>query len=117
MDESITAPRIKIIALPPNTPLSGAKARAEWEKKTHIAKSFQIRVRLVGWTDTNGKLWEVNKLVTLDAIEAGVKRDNYLIETVKFSLDETKGQTTELTLVYGDAYSPEPQTDEDGMQE
>ena len=116
-----TTKRRKIIVVSSNTNDAGAQARADWEKACHIARSFQASVKILGWKNSKGQLWDVNKLISLDAEAAGIVKGNYLIESVKFILDARKGQITQLNLVLPNAYNAAPESvrkeDAEGMQQ
>ena len=115
-----TTKRRKIIVVSSNTNDEGALARAKWEMSVHIARSFQASVKILGWKNSKGQLWDVNKLITLDAEEAGIVKGNYLIQSVKFILDDRKGQITQLNLVLPGAYNKAPESvrkEDEGMQQ
>ena len=117
-DENIKKPRFKTFIIPSGTTYENAKARADWEKAIHIARSFKANVTLLGWTNSQNEIWDVNQLVYLDADESGIKSGSYLIESIKYSLSE-RGKQTDLTLVLPDSYKVNPDKNdyEEGVQE
>lgn len=106
-DNSVNAPRNKIVIISKNTDKSGARARANWEMAMHVAKSFHANVTLAGWKNSKGELWQINTLVYLNAPSCNLQ-GNFLIESTKFILEQERGMTTQLTLVLADAYKPQP---------
>jgi len=80
----------------------GAQSRAEWESSYRAAKSSAVSVVVVGWSQEDGSLWDVNMLVQLDARSVGVK-SQMLIEKVIFEQANDGGRTVELSLIRPDA--------------
>ncbi|MES2615432.1 MAG: hypothetical protein V4591_08460 [Bdellovibrionota bacterium] len=107
IDNSVSAPRCKIVIISKNTDKNGAQARANWEMALHTAKSFHANVTLAGWKNSSGKIWQINTQVYLTAKSVGVE-GNFLIESTKFLLEPERGMITQLTLVLPDAYKPQP---------
>lgn len=77
--------------------------RASWERSTRKGRSRRFAVTVIGWTQENGSLWELNTLVFLNSTSLGVY-DQLLIAGITYSLDDSNGQVTVLTLTPADAY-------------
>ncbi len=77
--------------------------RAEWESAVRNAKSVSASVTVQGWRQNNGQLWSLNQLVFVDCWPLRLK-ENLLISALSFSLDDTSGTTTTITLARPDAF-------------
>lgn len=82
---------------------ASAKSRAQWEATFRAAKSATIKVKVQGWREKTGELWDVNKLVFLDSPKIGIK-DQLLISKVTFSQSESRARVCDLELVRKDSY-------------
>ena len=80
--------------------------RARWEATVRAAKSSPIAVIVQGWRQSDGKLWELNKIVKLKSPWLGVNQD-FLITSVEFK-KSNDGTLTNLELERPDAYTPDP---------
>lgn len=102
-DDNVKRYRPKI--LQPETQASDGSAanRAELEAATRAAKSTKVTVTVQGWTQTNGELWPLNALVQIRSPMLSLDTE-LLISSVKFSIDDSQGFTTELELTRPDAY-------------
>ena len=76
---------------------------ARFEARNRAGRSRSLRYSVVGWTQSNGKPWELNSTVRV--------RDSYfdidgtkLISAIEFTLDDTNGEIAYLTLVDKEAY-------------
>lgn len=80
-----------------------AKARAGWEAKIRAARSRMLLYKVQGWTQSNGKVWDINSLVQ-------VKDDSFSIDGTKlivglsFIQNEREGTITNLILTDKEAY-------------
>jgi len=117
VDNSVKEPRAKIITTSKKTDKNGAQARANWEMAMAVAKSFFANVTVVGWKNSEGRLWEINTMANLHAPSCGIN-GTFLIESTVFSLDSENGMTTRLRLVLRDSYKPQPDRNktEDGVE-
>lgn len=88
-----------------------AKKRAEWEASVRAARGGSVTVRVQGWQQQNGIVWPVNSLVKLRSPLLGIDSD-MLISEASYSLDDSSGTTTTLTLKRPEAYLPEPAGDD-----
>jgi prophage tail gpP-like protein len=84
-----------------------ARNRAQWEAKVRAARADTIRVTVQGWQQGNGELWPINALAPIRSPLLGVDGDMLITETV-FSLDDSSGSLTQITLRRPDAFLPEP---------
>lgn len=85
-----------------------AKKRAEWEATVRSARGDSVSVTVHGWRQKEGApLWPVNALTKVRSPLLGVDGD-MLISTVEFSIDDTGGEVTHLTLRPPKAFTPEP---------
>jgi prophage tail gpP-like protein len=84
-----------------------AKKRAEWEATVRAARGFNVTIEVQGWTQKNGDLWPINKLVRVISPSLGVDSDMLISETT-FSLNES-GSKTQFKLVLPDSFIPQPE--------
>jgi prophage tail gpP-like protein len=87
--------------------LEQAKTRAQWEAKVRAARGVSVSVTVPGWTQRDGTMWPINALVPVRVPQLRVNGE-MLITEVTFGLDDSQGQTTDLTLRRPDAFTPEP---------
>ncbi len=76
--------------------------RADWEIRTRRGAGYQLSCRVQGWTQTTGKLWEINTIAPVKIDVHKISTD-MLITGVAYNLDAT-GTTTDLTLTLPEAY-------------
>ncbi len=81
--------------------------RAQWEATNRAAKSASYSVTLQGWRQANGDLWKPDTTVRFKSPFLGVNQV-LLITEVTYSLDDSGGSVTELTLERPDAYKIDP---------
>lgn len=74
------------------------KQRAEWERNVRRGRSARATVKVNGWRNVTGKLWQANTLVHVKSNYLGVDAD-LLVVGGTYILDEQQGQVTELNLV------------------
>jgi prophage tail gpP-like protein len=99
--------RVLLVRPGSNATQGNAKQRAAWEATVRAARSRRVRVAIRGWQQSDGKLWPVNALVRLRSPFLGID-DDLLIAEATYSLTESGGTTTELSLVPASAFEPEP---------
>ena len=80
--------------------------RAQWEARARAAKARSSEVVLRGWRQSDGNLWQTNRLVNVSAPSLGLD-DDLLIGVVTFELSSSSGQTVSMKLVRPDAYTSE----------
>lgn len=83
-----------------------AKRQAEWEKQVREARLTSLSVTVAGWTQENGKVWDINQLVQVDAAVLGVSGE-LLISAVEYTYNES-GEITKMELKRPDVFLPDP---------
>ena len=103
-DEKIK--RFRPMAFSPETTSDGvtAKKRAQWEAIIRAGRSSELSIKLQGWRRKNGNLWEVNRLVDVEDSWLEIK-ETFLITQINFTLDDSSGTLTVLTLKRQDAFT------------
>jgi len=82
-----------------------ATNRAEWEALTRAAKSEVFQIEVVGFLQSNGDLWEINKLVNILAKPLYINpAAQMLIASATYELSESGSKTT-MILRRPDAYN------------
>lgn len=89
---------------------SGAQKRAAWESSIRAAKSIELAIEVQGWSRSDGKLWDINEIVNVDAKFVGIN-SSMLITSVEFAKDTSGGTKTNLKLTRPDAFAKEPKND------
>ena len=84
-----------------------AARQAEWERQTRAARSATFDATVAGWLQEDGKVWDINQLVQVQADAVGITGE-LLIAAVEYSLDGDNGETTKLNLKRPDAFLPDP---------
>jgi prophage tail gpP-like protein len=84
-----------------------AAAYAQWEALHYAGESTLADITVVGWTDAAGNPWRKNVLIGVTAPRLALDRQ-LLIAGVEFTLDETRGKRTKLSLAPPEAFTPEP---------
>lgn len=102
-DPAVKRYRPKILTAETQATDGSATNRAELEAATRAGKSTRITATVQGWTMSNGALWPVNALVTVQSRLLSVNED-LVISSVRFGLSDSAGFTTELELTRPDAY-------------
>lgn len=99
--------RVLLIRPEGNATYAYAKQRAAWEATVRAARSRKARIAVQGWLQDDGTLWPVNALVHVRSPFLGIDEE-LLITQATYSLTETDGTITELTLMPAAAFTPEP---------
>ena len=102
-DPYIKRTRPIVVMMDKSAVTSEARDRAEWEARIRAGKSRKLRYDVVGWTQSNGDLWPINKCVVVQDTFLDVE-GSYLIEGVAQTYDDRMGRITQLTLVPPDTY-------------
>lgn len=77
----------------------------EWAASATIANAIDIPLRIAGWTDSAGRIWTENSLITLTAPSIMIyKPFNFLVKSVRFEQDDSQ-EVTSLGLTIPGAYS------------
>lgn len=105
-DAGVTRYRPMVITAEGAATAAICRQRARWEVAVRRAKSSQVRVKVLGWRQSDGRLWTVNELVKVTSPWLGIKVE-MMISEVTFSKSDA-GTTTELMLEMAQAYTPDP---------
>ena len=111
-DEAVKRYRPMVVLMGNKTDAQSCQKMADFEATSRAGAGSRASVTVQGWTHQGGKLWAINTLVPIKDDNLGLNK-NLLIESVNFSLDETNGSQTVLSLVDPRAYVAEPQTAKD----
>jgi prophage tail gpP-like protein len=90
-----------------STTTAYAQKRASWEATVRAARAGRVSVTVQGWTQADGTLWPVNRLVRVRAPRLAIDAD-LLIAEATYTLSEGAGTRTTLALRRRDAFLPEP---------
>lgn len=105
-DSTIKRYRPLVIIAEENATQAYATERAAWEAKIRAARSSVATVKVQGFRNPAGALWNVNTLVQVDSPSTRINAE-LLISDVEYKLDQSEGTTTTLTLKRKDAFSDE----------
>lgn len=83
--------------------------RVQWEMARRFGRSFSLRLVTDGWRDSAGHLYEPNMLVDLSLPTLKCDGVTWVISEVNYLLDETSGNTCEMTIMPQEAFLPQPQ--------
>lgn len=114
-DSGVNRYRPLVIIADDNMTGSSGYQRAMWEMKRNNAEAQKSTARVQGWQKPDGSLWLPNEIVVIDAPQLGVHKAERLIVEVNFTLDDSSGTVTELTLMHRDAFD-EPAESLDKVQ-
>ncbi|WVR18341.1 Mu-like prophage tail protein gpP [Bordetella phage PY223] len=103
-DPAITRYRPKILAAEMQASDGSAENRAQLEASTRAGKSTKIGVTVQGWTMSNGELWPLNALVTLQSPMLLADDVELLITQVEFSISDSAGMVADLELMKPGTY-------------
>lgn len=110
LDEVIL--RYRPIVIFPETAVNGKDdciRRAQWEARIRAGKSRSINYEVQGWTQSNGDIWPLNSLVRVKDSFLSID-STLLIAEISFSVNDSSGTITNLTVVDPRAFEPEPFT-------
>lgn len=102
-DSVITRYRPLMIIAEGQASIADCTQRAKWEGAIRRGKSRRMTFTVNGWSQGDGTLWGVNKLVNVQSVLLGVS-DKLLISQCQFRLDES-GELTVLTVTSPEAFS------------
>ncbi len=105
-DENVTRYRPQLFIAETRSSKTELTKRVAWEAQIRAGRATSQTVTLKGWY-TNGSLWEKNKRVRLRVPEKSINEDR-LIVNVSFTLDNSRGEETTLTLRHPDVYKADP---------
>lgn len=98
-------PRYRPLILPAEqkATVQNLQSRAEWEARARAAKGRSAEATVAGWRQSDGSLWEINRIVGAHSPALGLDDDLLIAETT-FDLSPSSGQTVAMRLVRPDAY-------------
>lgn len=107
-DETVRrAERVWLIRAEGGITTAQAKRRAEWEATVRAARGYAVDITVQGWTQGDGSLWPINALTRVRSPWLELDTDMLIVEAT-YSLDNSSGTITRLSLRRPDAYLPEP---------
>jgi len=106
-DRNVEPSRVTYVRPEGSVDTAQAKARAQWEVAVRAARSETFSVTVQGWTQADGSLWPLNKLVHLRSPTMEIDTD-LLICGVTLNLSRDSGSTTALDLRRAEAFTPMP---------
>ena len=116
-DEDVRAGRNMVLRAEKSSSTEQARLRATWEANIRRARSQRYDAVVQGFTDNNGDLWTLNRLVNVVDEFCDINATK-LINYIEFGIDARRGNVTRLGMVEPDTYQvslEEPQpTEESG---
>lgn len=103
-DDAVRRYRPKVLTSEMGSSEGSAESRAEAEASARAGKSTKISVTVQGWTMSDGNLWPLNALVTLQSPMLLADDVELLISQVEFSVSDSGGTITKLELVKPGTY-------------
>lgn len=103
-DDAIRRYRPKVLTAETETSEGTAGNRAEFEASLRAGKSTKISVTVQGWTMSDGELWPLNALVTLQSPMLHAFDVELLITQVEFAVSDSAGTVTRLELMKPGTY-------------
>jgi len=108
IDECIKRYRPKLIKSSRPLTNSIAKKTVQWESNYRAGQSQSFNITVQGFRESNGDIWEINKLIDVYAPTLYINpMTELLIVGVTFSLSDA-GSTTQLQLKRKDVYDKKP---------
>lgn len=83
-----------------------AEQRADWEKRRRIAKGLKASLTVAGWRQRDGRLWQTNEMVQINAPWLGLEQE-LVVSQVAFELSGGSGKVTKLEVTLPDAFLPD----------
>jgi len=102
-DPAITRYRPIMVIADGQASIADCTQRAKWQGAIARGKSRKLTITVNSWSQANGSLWGINKIVPIKSVLLGVQ-DNLLISACNFKLDEN-GEITVLTVTDPEAYT------------
>lgn len=107
-DPAVKRYRPKTVLASTKSDPANCRDQAAWESTVRAGRSVTQVYPVIGWTMSDGRLWPLNALVRVRDAFAGIDRD-MLITGLTFSLDNTAGQMTRISVAHPAAYTLAPQ--------
>lgn len=93
-----------IISAEADSTRDSCKKRASFEALYRAAASQQFETMVPGWRQSNGSLWLLNQLVSVDIPPLYLKEE-LLVSGISYEFDLDEGSRTTLTLMRRDAFN------------
>lgn len=103
-DSDVERTRVLIVEPEARSDKKRCKVRADWEAATRFGRSLSLTYIVQGWRQEDGRLWEVNNMVSVVDALAGIEADLLIVEVV-FSISQN-GTLTTLTLSPVEGFEP-----------
>jgi prophage tail gpP-like protein len=97
-DEIVTRNRPLVLFSDLPTTYAKAKKRAIWESRIRAGLSRKIIYQVPGWVQSDGNVWDINKLVNVEDEILGIN-ETKLIMSVNYLFDQDGGEITHLVIV------------------
>jgi prophage tail gpP-like protein len=97
-DEVVTRNRPLVLFSDLPTTYAKAKKRAIWESRIRAGLSRKIIYQVPGWVQSDGNVWDINKLVNVEDEILGIN-ETKLIMSVNYLFDQDGGEITHLVIV------------------
>ncbi len=107
-DEELTEGRSRVLVLHADggATIRSCTERANWEAAYRAGKSIEVEVTVQGWRQSDGSLWDINKLRRVRDTTIGVDADLLTVE-VAYTLSDA-GTITRMRLAPACGFVPEP---------
>lgn len=105
-DETIKRNRVLLIKQTGQADEGTCRDRVDYERASRTTKSLMVTYTVQGWRQSNGQLWQPNKMVRVSDILIGFERQ-MLISEVQYELSES-GMITALTMGPREGFISEP---------
>ena len=116
-DVNIARERVLVVVDENLKTIGSCNKRAAWEASIRAGKSGSLGIEVQGWTQSNGWPWMLNSVVPVYDQYLGIgepfglsltrgagQPEDWLIDSIDFSLDNTGGSIANLGLVMPDTY-------------
>lgn len=105
-DPAVPRRRVTVITADGQVDTGTARERARWTAAKAAGETQRARVRVQGWRQSDGRLWQVNERTRLTCPVLGLDRE-MLIAEVTYRLDSA-GTTTRLSLAPQETFEMPP---------
>ncbi|WP_428485944.1 phage baseplate assembly protein [Rhodopila sp.] len=107
-DTGVPRYRLHVTLAESQLSLAQMQARANWQRQFAYGQATKASVKVQGFRQADGSLWQINQIVAVTAPWLEID-DDLLVAKVKFVLDATSnGHVTELELGPVAGYTPDP---------
>lgn len=106
-DAAVPLYRPKVTLAESQLTLAQMQQRVNWQKQFAYGQSIKVAVKVAGFRQNDGTLWQVNQIVSTRIPFLQIDAD-LLVAKVGFKLDDHGGHVTELELGPVEGYAPDP---------